>query len=272
MSAGAFKLAAALLIIGTSGSAATIDLQAFGYARSEAGAPVSEIEFSSFDSLSDGASQAASVVATSGTSTGSSQVSVNSSTGEIKTRAATSFGAFPAEAGASAQGGISEQIGVSGSGTVTATIAYDGFWDLIPYYDFDPESYQYNIQGSLTLSSSRGLLSSDTVFVGRDQGPNGSVDGILEATIDVSDGDTLGIFTFWLSQIVTGYGVVDFSNTATLFLLASDGVSLSFSDPDFLSETPDAPAPIPLPAGLVLLLSALAALGAAKGRGLISCH
>jgi hypothetical protein len=248
------------------GQAATIDLLTFGYARSQVGFPLSTVEFPSFDSVSDGPTQASFTVVSSGTSAGVAQVSVNSDSGQIKTKATTSFGSFPAEAGAAAQGALSEQISVTGSGTVTVLMAYDGFWNLLPYYDFDPESYQFNIQGSITLSSSRGLLAGDVAFVEHSSGASGNTSGILEATIDVFDGDTLGLYSSWLSQIVIGLGEVNFFNTASLSLFASSGVSLSYADPDFLSKTPDVPSTIPLAPSAFLLFGALVTLRVSKSR------
>lgn len=246
--------AAASIVIAGTGTAATIDLEAFSGAL-EIGLPATDQVLASRNSEIDGPVQSVTSSSSQGASSSISQVSVDTSTGTIKTRVETSFnyGAYPAEASGAAQGRIAERISISGSGAIRALVGYDGFWSVLPYYDFDPESYGYQSQGAIRLASSRGFVSTDTFGISR-EGSTGSTSGTLEATIDVFDGDTVDLSVRWLSQITQGLGVMDFSNTATLSIFATEGVSLRYSDIGFLSASSTL-TPIPLPGGAFLLLT-----------------
>ena len=88
--------------------------------------------------------------------------------------------------------------------------------------------------------------------------PKGSVDQVISVDYLVQDGDSLEIEFKLLAQINGGtFGVVDFSNTAMALIVSDSAVTLTPSDPLFLSD----PTFVPLPAGLVLIISALAGLG-----------
>lgn len=248
-------VAAACFVMSGKGTAATIDLEAFTGAL-EIGLPDTDQVVANLDSASDGPVQSVTSSAAQGASSSIAQASVDTATGTIKTRVETSFnyGAYPAEASGAAQGRVSERISISGSGAISALVGYDGFWSVLPYYDFDPESYGYQSQGAIRLASSRGVVSTDSFGINR-EGSTGTASGLLEASIDVFDGDTVDLSFRWLSQISQGLGVMDFSNTATLSIFATEGVSLRYSDAGFLSAS--APlTPIPLPGGAFFLLTA----------------
>ena len=182
---------------------------------------------------------------------------------------------------ASASARLEETYTVSGTGTLTVSMLVDGNWDLsrpvIPGIP-DPEPI-WQVQADIAIGTTRDFLCLGTSCgPSLDQSPSGSItDYLLTATADFTGGGTqiVRITSQLLMQIGTGNGFIDFGNTAKLLVEASDGLTITPSDPDFLSNpaflagsAPGTPpiAPIPLPAAGWLLIAGLGGLGLLRAR------
>jgi hypothetical protein len=155
---------------------------------------------------------------------------------------------------------LNETITVSGSGSISALLAYDGFWSVSP--TFPSTAAVYLAQTTITLGNTvTGNVSEEGFVVNSSEDSGaGSARGVLTAQLNVTDGDIIALSAVLSTVIVSGEGFIDFSNTATMSFVLSPGITLKFSDNRFLSGTTN-PSPVPLPAGLPLLVSAIGAFG-----------
>ncbi|MFM2354392.1 MAG: hypothetical protein RLZZ528_128 [Pseudomonadota bacterium] len=239
------------------------------------------------NNASSGASGAVTANVTGSYGNGTAYASANLSTGQIKASVGGSAGTYYTniltapvigqELSVVASSVMSDTFTVSGTGTVRFDLAYDGFWDLSPqpYLSccdsfgnpvagtFSPMWFAF---GSLTLGSN-GVVAGDQFAFSHSTDPlTGAASGVLSISATLIDGFTYGISAALDVLMNYASGTVDFANTATLSYFASPGVTLTFSDPLFLSVDPNAPAPVPLPAGVFLLGAGLIALGALRRR------
>jgi hypothetical protein len=134
-------------------------------------------------------------------------------------------------------------------------MAYHGYWSWQPYFEFGREDGYLAAAGGIVLDDESESFLYNTL----NSDPTDVVDEAIGITIGVSDGMTLPI-SAWLYSENLGNGYVNFSSTAVLSLIASDGVTLSFSDSQFLSASPST-AIVPIPASALLLIAAVAGLG-----------
>lgn len=219
------------------------------------------------DSLFAKTAVGASITQNTANTTATATSSVDGITGEMKLGVTTSFtpevdGGVQNLASGVASGTVRENFTVSGTGTLTAVVAFDGAVAATPPA-IGPA--QTAVFGQLTL------FNRATNDLGRQTFNDNlqvfgsiakSYDELLMVEIDVTDGQQL-FFEFLLSvQVIAGNGFADFLNTAHMVIQTSDGVSLNFSDSRFLSEAalPGVNADVPLPAGGWLLLTALGAM------------
>lgn len=176
-------------------------------------------------------------------------------TGELKTEASGTAANLMQESSLNAlgQATIAEIFTVSGSGTARARLGVEGVWDVS---SFGPVVSPFQIQASVLLTGGSISGVSDNIFITADMFA-GTIDELLTVETFVQDGDDVVLIASLLAQF-SGHGSIDFSNTAELFLETSDGVSVTFADPAFLSNPAFV---VPLPAALPLFASALVGLG-----------
>lgn len=175
---------------------------------------------------------------------------------------------FLTESSSSANAIVTSIFDVSGVGTITANLDYDGFFNInqrgrgaigfqaqarITFNEFS----RLRVEDRFSISSGDFELASSLL---------GDERGTLSISTNVRDGQRVSLTTQLLTQILSGNGVVDFSNTAALSLFASPGVTLSFADDRFLSVDPNAVAAVPLPAAFPLMAGGVGLLGLAGYR------
>ena len=158
---------------------------------------------------------------------------------------------------ATAYAEITASATVEGNGTVQALLPFDGTWvaretnstgDLIP-----GGAFQILIQLAFGFQVDQFAINGST-------GPHiGSIDEVLSVNVPVFDGQELGLNVFMLAQTFAD-GLIDFSETATLDIVPSNGVSLTYDDPRFLSNTPPPTPAIPEPSTMLLFSTGLIAL------------
>lgn len=176
-----------------------------------------------------------------------------------------------AAASANARAQMSETLTISGSGTVTVEMEYNGLWDVTGQellFGSQPSTADpsWFIQGILSIP-----FAQDGFVLGSGQGTatSGMVSDVLRVSRNVQDGEVMTINTvLQLNQNSGTNGFIDFSRTAYLSVIFSEGVTGTFADPQFLTVDPRAEqgiGVIPLPASIWLLLGGLGGL-AALGR------
>lgn len=273
------------------GQAATLQVQAVASTSGLdiSSGPVGGTDNQVISTNTAGSAASGAVTASSSTSvaTSSAFASANIATGQLKASAVANPGTYyqnipsapvwGSEAGATAQAMFSETFVAVGSGMLTFNMAVNGTWNIAPQpYVSCCDSFGNPVSGYFQpswLISSSIVLGSNGVLAG-DQFSNvspfdpasGSVNTILSFTAPIFDGVTYGISATLDTFLLSAIGGIDFSHTATLSFVTSPGVSLLFDDSRFLTINPNDPAPIPLPAGAVLLGSALFGLGVATAR------
>ena len=170
-----------------------------------------------------------------------------------------------------------ETYQLTGVGTLTASLLLDGTWDLsrptgTPFWQVQ-SSILFNANSSPNPQASSvciGTACSGSISTAN----SGSLSGyLLTKSLDFNTTNpfapnSLVIDVSLLTQIAAGNGLLDFGNTAKLLIETTGNLVATPSDPDFLSDPAflDNPSAIPLPAGMVLMLTALAGLGAARLR------
>lgn len=161
---------------------------------------------------------------------------------------------------------LTESFTTSGEGTVTFSIAYDGWWSLgkqkvIGGTPFDPV---WNAAGVLAFN---GLGISDMFDLNVLNSPLvGFAEGVLSVSARFTDGQSGSIYSSLFLSMGNVEGFIDFSNTARLSYTTTAGLKLNFADADFLSLDDEPPvAPVPLPPS-VLMLGAAGGLLSFVGR------
>lgn len=226
-------------------------------------------------------SLSASTQAVSGGTNGLSTAFADSDTGVL--RAISSMNGNSGDGvgfgNSSASASIVETYLLSGSGTLTASILLDGVWSLTraTIQPGPPPLPFWQAQAQVSIGPNTQFVPTDFACFGTACGPSlstaseGSVDGLLlQVTRDffLTSPTNVNVDFSLFTQLLTGDGFVNFGNTAKLFVEASDGLTATPSDPDFLSD-PAFLQVIPVPPALPLMLAGLAALamiGRAKRR------
>ena len=174
---------------------------------------------------------------------------------------------------------VSESFIVSGTGTLRSVMQVDALWSS-PRYNFvaDLGLFSGSLFDNDTLNFATGGLGVDVN--GSEDGT--SVDRLLSAEIEIVGAVDLRVDASWrmfgeISALsapgfddgLSNRGFLNASNTATFFVFASEGLTITPTNSAFLSRPAflDDPAPIiPVPAALPLLLTALAGLGGLSVR------
>ncbi|MDR4488868.1 MAG: PEP-CTERM sorting domain-containing protein [Nitrospirales bacterium] len=163
------------------------------------------------------------------------------------------------------QAEISENFQVSGNGTVEALMQVSGSWNVSSFQS----ATQFQIQSRLSLMNIANPATQRTDGIALNQGNasfSGSLNQQLSLLFPVVDGQTYQIGGFLLTQILGGTkGFIDFGNTAEFMLNPSSGVSLTFSDPDFLTD-PSFGKSTPVPEPSTILLFGTGLVGVAGWR------
>ena len=188
---------------------------------------------------------------------------VDITSGELQATIETQGASGRFGTGISAAAFLSETVTVSGEGTVTFTIGFDGFWDVTPQSDLP---LLFDVVVDLAIDDGQGLVFDDPLRASanaannRDDPAMGTTSGELSVSTEVNGTRSFDISASLRTAMGRGNGIVDFSNTATLGFFTTGSATVSFSDPNFLAggaTNPGTPAPVPLPSGLLLLLSGL---------------
>jgi hypothetical protein len=254
----------------TSASAATLLLGASfeGYVPAlEENEFVSGFDERDYNSVSDGPLQSLTVQASESETAYIARAAADSNAGALST-GATITESPESYNSASALSWVSEELNVSGTGSVTFVMRLSGDWavDALEEYGgiFLIGDMLLNTEDEFNRIATYGLFQEEPDYVA-----SGVVDEILWYELAV-DGEQK--YEFFASSFVSIGNVAQngaVSLAASLSIEPSDGVLLAFSDPAFLGGS--SPAPIPLPAGGVMLLSGLA-IGGALVRGRSARH
>lgn len=156
-------------------------------------------------------------------------------------------------------------ITATGPGTVTAYLRVRGDWNLAMVTG---AALNFQVQAMVDLTGgSSGTSGNFFVHQSNDSGV-GSVDLLLTATEVVTQfTNSLTFDASLLAQIVSATGTIDFGDTASFFIEASDGVSVAYADSRFLSQSVfEFPTQVPEPVGLALFGVGLAGLCFAMRR------
>ncbi len=154
---------------------------------------------------------------------------------------------------------LGETFTITGTGTVSFLMDYDGTYDAA----------RHNFSGNiLAVGTGPGVLVSpagERVFSQTsDTYDAGSFGGQLRATYAFDGSGPAVLTTTWTlrgfvdADTTNRNAMFDATNTAYISILASDGISISSQDAQFLNGAfSDAPTTVPLPAGGLLLLCGL---------------
>lgn len=215
-----------------------------------------------------------------GAGSASASYVVNQETGVVKFGAAADVTAptsqVTSRSSASVSVGISEVFSIQGTGDITFRLAIDGIMGSTALdggtgVNMDARMRLVDQQGPFGFS----VIGSDSLFINPTRGTIAAIDEVLEFTTSITKSqDYLFLFSFSTvaSTAAKGLGnsgtsTSNFNNTAYLSYEAASTLTVTASDPLFLSNTNLANTPtVPLPAGAWLLLTGLALLPLAKRR------
>ena len=166
---------------------------------------------------------------------------------------------------------VTESFRVTGTGVLRAVMQVDAFWDA-PNYGFVSDVRLYGGSlfdtDNLSYATGGGGDTQDGRFVNR----------LLTAEVALVDAVDLDLTASWFMNggisAIGGFdgprsrGYLNASNTATFFLEAGEGLTISGTSSGFLSQPAylDPVTAVPLPAGLSLLLTSLATLAGLGAR------
>jgi hypothetical protein len=208
--------------------------------------------------------------ATWGSGAATSLASANATTGALKvrvesTRTGAAVPGLP-EAGAWARAEIVQDFTISGAGSFTVGMSVDAFW----------AAQVFTFAASVLLNM--GML--NDVYIAPPDSETGRIDNHILSTTFESTGGTYDIQVLWslfaeanaYSSAYTTRAMVDASNTGLIFFSTAGDLVATPTTAGFLSNPAyphDNPAPVPLPAGLPLLATAMlggVALSRRRGR------
>ena len=178
-------------------------------------------------------------------------------TGELKTFLSATYddaGVISAGTG-QATASITESFSVSGTGTATALFNLESSWDFITNASFQTQALI--IKDGFTVFPGghfQNNLNSNTGSL------VGSLDHLMTAEFAVNDGVDFDLEFLWVATLLGGEGFLDFSNTGTFLIQTSAGVTLTPSDPNYLSNPAFGAAVVPLPAAVWLFGTAMIGL------------
>ncbi|WP_425097635.1 VPLPA-CTERM sorting domain-containing protein [Tropicibacter sp. S64] len=156
---------------------------------------------------------------------------------------------------------LEELYTVEGSGTLTVFMWVDGFWDTQP-----TGGISYDIFGGVCIYCYTNIVAADgfSLSYGANDPASGSTSVLVSASRDITTnfGPQTVDVGFSLYSNLFAPGTIDFSSTGKAWVTASNGLTISAADPNFLSD----PAfleisAVPLPAGIFLLGGGLLGLG-----------
>jgi hypothetical protein len=265
----------------TASNAASVNVYTTATTQNNSTTPTSDTDTNFLNNQSTTAQSTYSVSSSStlGQTSASSFALADGDTGVMRTTSEVSGSNFDGtgQGGTNASVVVKETYSLSGKGTLTASILLDGSWDLSRIdRTLGALTPSWQVQSNLTFNN----IQQQNFCLGTSCGPSvdrsnsGSISNyLLTASIDfdtsrLTSPKSILIGFDLLSQISVGNGFIDFGNTAKLLVETSGTLIATPSDPDFLSDPAflDNPSAIPLPAGMVLMLTALAGLGAARLR------
>lgn len=215
-----------------------------------------------------------------GSGSASASYAIDQSTGVIKFGAAADVTAPTSQVAsrsrASVSVRISELFSIQGTGDITFRLGIDGIMGSTAL----DGGTGVNMEARMRLVDQQGsfgfqTIGSDSLFIAPPRGTTAVIDDILEFTTSITKSQDY-LFLFNFSTVAStqakglgnsGSSTSNFMNTAYLSYTADSTLTVTASDPLFLSNTatPNTPA-VPLPAGAWLLLTGLALLPMAKRR------
>lgn len=278
-----FAITLTSLAVATTSSAATINLNLGAFATdasrvsSSSGSGFQRDEnplVATFDTAVGGLTGQYRTEATAGDSLSMAEAAYNVETGELKVRADSLVveeerRGFYSRASSSAGIAITEEMTAVGSGTVTASMAVDGFWSTSELYgNRFGDAFSFGSSIIMTRDASGLVEATDSLITAANTGLAGVADFVLTLAFDVTDGEAFSLRTGLGTMVPSGQS--DFFNTATFSLATTDGLTLDFATAGYLSKSvsddPATPPAVPLPAGAWFMLSALLGI-TVVGRG-----
>lgn len=274
-----FALTTALALMSTSVSAATIGVVLSSDVKVGGNALVVDEVLNGQNAVPLTGNEAQSVTAEDddafgpGRGKSTASYSIDQTTGSFKFGASADITAPTSQSGSSAgsmiQLGIAETFNIQGTVDITFSLAIDGFLDVSA-----ARKGGARIQSTMRLVDQNGpfdfdVIGSDSTFARARLGESAIVDDMLQFTTTITKSqDYLFLLslnasasTFQQGTGNSGSANANFLNTAFLSFVADDTLTVTASDPNFLSGTGSGPvSPVPLPAGAMLMLSGLAAL------------
>ena len=176
-------------------------------------------------------------------------------------------------AGSLVQLNIAETFNIHGTGDITLSLAIDGFLNASTARNgsaqFDARMRLVDQTGAFGFD----VIGSDSISAKALVGTSTMIDEVLQFTTTITKSQDylflLGLnasaSTFQKGTGNSGSANANFLNTALLSFTAADTLTVTASDPAFLGGAAPV-APVPLPAGVVLMLSGFAALRLAKRK------
>lgn len=173
---------------------------------------------------------------------------------------------------------LAETFTITGTGNITFRLGIDGMLATNTTRNDGGEGSRYNALIRLAdTSSGFDVLGTDRAFANAGVGQTALIDELLEFSVNITESkDYLFNLSLSLTSRVSERGLgnsgssfADFTNTAFLWFEADDTLTVTAADSRFLSNATGGPvSPVPLPAGMWMLLLGVGGFSIVRRRQL----